>query len=496
MNTALQIVKALSFTVWQAFLSMLIALGVGLWASYYTAKKKSLFARFLSSLSAVPLCVPPLLVALGFVLFYGMNGNANRFLMSVFSLKESPLSFLYSFTGIIVAHGFYNFPLVMRTCSDIWASLPEEEEEAAALLGSSKWRIFRTITLYQISSALASSGILVFLYCFFSFIIVLLFGSVGGTTIEVEVYRAARITMDYRYAGTLAIIETLTALSIVYVYSLIEGKGMKSSGSRGMSRIKTPIRTVKEKIPALVLFSVIFLFFLAPFFSIPVKALLSQSSFSSLFSRKGFYTALYTTLGTSVATASLSVLIGLIFTLICRLIDPYKQSRLLRIIPLIPIAVSSIVLGFVLILILHALNIKAGLTVLVFAQTMLIWPFAYRQIVPHMDRIPLCIDEAASVLSERFFPRVFRVYIPLCRRGLLSAFAFCFAISAGDASLPLVLAIPRSETLALFTYRLAGSYRFAEACACGTILMIISMMVFFLGDKAADSRYIGEKNEL
>ncbi len=487
MESVLQILRALSFTVWQAFLSMLIALGVGLCASYYAAKKKSLFARFLSSLSAVPLCVPPLLVALGFVLFYGMNGTANRFLVSVFSLKESPLSFLYSFTGIILAHGFYNFPLVMRTCADVWTSLPEEEEHAASLLGASKWRVFRTITLYQLSSSIASSGILVFLYCFFSFIIVLLFGSVGGTTIEVEVYRAARITMDYRYAGILALIETCTALSIVYVYSIIEGRGKKSTGNKLMSRLKTPITSNTEKIAAFVLFTLIFLFFLAPFFSIPVKALFTKSSFTNLFSRKGFYSSLYTTLITAFSSAFLSVLVGFSFALVCRLLDPYKKSRVLRIIPLIPIAVSSIVLGFVLILILNKLRIRSNLAILVFAQTVLIWPFAYRQIVAHMDRIPLCIDEAASILSERFLPRVMRVYIPLCRRGLISALAFCFAISAGDASLPLVLAVPRSETLALFTYRLAGSYRFAEACACGSILMILSMIVFFMGDKVTDS---------
>lgn len=487
-HSALQIFKALSFTVWQAFLSMLIALCIGLCASYYAAKKKSLFARFLSSLSAVPLCVPPLLVALGFVLFYGMNGTANRFLVSVFSLKESPLSFLYSFTGIIIAHGFYNFPLVMRTCADVWESLPEEEEQAAALLGASKWRVFRTITLYQLSSSIASSCILVFLYCFFSFIIVLLFGSVGGTTIEVEVYRAARITMDYRYAGILAVIETLTALLIVYVYSIVEGKGKKSTGNKLINRLKTPINTISEKIIAIVLFSLIFLFFLSPFFSIPFKALFTQSSFSSLFSRKGFYSSLYTTVITASSSAFLSVLIGFTFALVCRFLDPYKKSRILRIIPLIPIAVSSIVLGFILIMILNKLHIRSNTAVLVFAQTLLIWPFAYRQIVSHMDRIPLCIDEASSILSPRFFPRITKVYIPLCNRGLVSAFAFCFAISAGDASLPLVLAVPRSETLALFTYRLAGSYRFAEACACGTILMIISMIVFFMGDTLNGTR--------
>lgn len=485
-HSALQIFRALSFTVWQAFLSMLIALGIGLCASYYAAKKKSLFARFLSSLSAVPLCVPPLLVALGFVLFYGMNGTANRFLVSVFSLKESPLSFLYSFTGIIVAHGFYNFPLVMRSCADVWASLPEEEEQAASLLGASKLRVFRTITLYQLSSPLASSCILVFLYCFFSFIIVLLFGSVGGTTIEVEVYRAARITMDYRYAGILAAIETVTALSIVYLYSIVEGRGTKSTGNKLMNRVKTPIKTIKEKILAFFLFTLIFLFFIAPFFSIPFKAFTSSSSFASLFSRKSFYISLQTTLITASSSAFLSVILGFSFALFCRLIDPYKKSRFLRIIPLLPIAISSIVLGFVIILILNALSIRSNLGILVLAQTMLIWPFAYRQVLSHMDRIPLCIDEAACMLSPRFFPRVSRIYLPLCMRGLVSGFAFSFAISAGDASLPLVLAIPRSETLALFTYRLAGSYRFAEACACGSILMILSMIVFFMGDKLRD----------
>ncbi len=487
METALQILRALSFTVWQAFLSMLVALAAGLCASYYAAKKKSLFARFLSSLSAVPLCVPPLLVALGFVLFYGMNGTANRFLVSVFSLKESPLSFLYSFSGIIIAHGFYNFPLVMRSCADVWAAVPEEEEQAASLLGASRWRVFRTITLYQLSSPIASSCILVFLYCFFSFIIVLLFGSVGGTTIEVEVFRAARITMNYSYAGILAFIETASALLIVYVYSIAEEKGKKSIGTRAVSRIKTPIKTPAEKITAFFLFVCIFLFFIAPFFSIPVKALSSPASFKTLFSRKTFYTSLVITVITAVSTGLLSVFTGFFYALLCRFLDPYKKSRILRLLPLMPLAVSSVVLGFVLILILNALRIPSNTGVLIAAQTLLVWPFAYRQIVSHMDRIPLYIDEASSILAPHFLHRIFTIYLPLCKRGLVSAFAFSFAISAGDASLPLVLAVSRSETLALFTYRLAGSYRFTEACACGTVLMLISMIVFFLGD-AVDSK--------
>jgi thiamine transport system permease protein len=51
-------------------------------------------------------------------------------------------------------------------------------------------------------------------------------------------------------------------------------------------------------------------------------------------------------------------------------------------------------------------------------------------------------------------------------------------MSAGDATLPLVLALQKFDTLSLFTYRLAGSYRFPEACASGLVLGLICMTVF------------------
>ena len=64
-----------------------------------------------------------------------------------------------------------------------------------------------------------------------------------------------------------------------------------------------------------------------------------------------------------------------------------------------------------------------------------------------------------------------------------SAICFCFAVSAGDTTLPLVLAIPHFDTLSLFTYRLAGAYRFNEACASGVILGIICAGIFKLSMK-------------
>ena len=76
---------------------------------------------------------------------------------------------------IIIIHGFYNFPIVMRICSDSWQQLPVDEKNAATMLGANSFRIFRTVTFFQLLPAISSSAIMAFLYSFFSFIIVLLF---------------------------------------------------------------------------------------------------------------------------------------------------------------------------------------------------------------------------------------------------------------------------------------------------------------------------------
>jgi thiamine transport system permease protein len=108
-----------------------------------------------------------------------------------------------------------------------------------------------------------------------------------------------------------------------------------------------------------------------------------------------------------------------------------------------------------------------------------------KQISAILDRVPQKVFDAAKLLSPSPLQAVFRVYLPLCFKGCLTGGAFAFAISAGDASLPLMLSVRGFETLPLFLFRLAGSYRFAEAAACGVILAVITGFIFFLRDSSS-----------
>ena len=118
------------FTFEVALGSTFIALVIGIPAAFFTARRNFFGRSFLLSLSSIPFCIPALIVALGFVSFFGFNGTCNRLLITIFHFKDPPLRFLYSFKGIILAEGFYNFPLVMSIVNDNWERLPSEESNA------------------------------------------------------------------------------------------------------------------------------------------------------------------------------------------------------------------------------------------------------------------------------------------------------------------------------------------------------------------------------
>ncbi|HZK19458.1 MAG TPA: ABC transporter permease subunit, partial [Treponemataceae bacterium] len=327
---------------------------------------------------------------------------------------------------------------------------------------------------------------------------VLLFGAIGGTTLEVAIYQAARITLDFRTAAMLALVETSVAILIIMAYSRLEKHAAKSTGIAydpfkkkqtflGSTQWGNKIN-YKEIALFVALALCILLFFILPlvsiiahafFFTHTGRVMLTFSNVTTLFSHKSFLFALQNTLQTALATATLSVTTGLFFALLTRCIDPYNIRRSLRILPLLPMAVSSVVMGFGITILVR----QGTPLLLILAQSALYWPFAFRQISHSVDRIPKATIEAARLLSYDPLDVFFKVEIPLVKRSIFNAFAFCFAMSCGDASLPLVLAIPRYNTLALFTYQLAGSYRFRQACACGCILMVLSATVFLISSR-------------
>ena len=482
-----QIFRIAAFTVSQAFFSAALACAVGFAAAYFCARKNFRGRKFLMALSSVPLCVPAIIVALSFIIFFGNNGILNSFLKSLLNQDEPPVNFVFSMTGVIIIHGFYNFPLAMKTISQVWERLSEDEPNAALLLGANKFRTFKTITFPALLNSIAVSFLLIFLFCFFSFIIILLFGGLALTTLEVELYKAARTKLDMSLAAKIALTEISAALILILIYSNLQKKMMVQNENLKGIRERTSIKGFGQKVFFSFTIFIIILFLIAPLFSIFLHSTYNVN-YTSIFNKFFYFKAwkniflsrtFWTALWTSIKIGILTALVSLIASLFFAYITVFYNRRKIYAVPYLPLAVSSVMLGFGWLL----LKPNGTELILIFAQSSLAWPFAWTQIQTSLLRIPQNIINAAVLLSPDKKTAFFKVIVPMCKKGIFSALAFIFAISAGDASLPIVLNIPRFNNLALLIFDYASSYRFVESSAVAVVLSLMTGFVFFLQEK-------------
>src|SRR5258708_21767912 len=109
--------KVLGFTVWQATLSTLATLLVGLPGAYLVARFDFRGKALVRALTAVPFVMPTLVVAAGFNALLGERGWVNLVLGS---LGWPLIPFVGTLGAILLAHVFYNTTIVIRLVGDYW----------------------------------------------------------------------------------------------------------------------------------------------------------------------------------------------------------------------------------------------------------------------------------------------------------------------------------------------------------------------------------------
>jgi thiamine transport system permease protein len=216
------------FTLWQALLSTLASIALGLPLAFILTHYDFPLKRVVRALTIVPFVLPAITVALGFALLFGRNGYLNQLLMNLFGLSEPPLPIMYSLTGIVLAHAFYNAPIITRTVHAAWERLDPRYEESARALGASRFFVFKDITLPMILPGLLSGAALVFIFCFLSFPIVLSVGGGRFSTIEVEIYTRVVTRLDpqfvnYKIGAALALVGLVLSLAVTYLYLRLQG---------------------------------------------------------------------------------------------------------------------------------------------------------------------------------------------------------------------------------------------------------------------------------
>ncbi len=116
--------------------------------------------------------MPVIVAVMGILAVFGQNGLINS-VLSVIGV--APVS-IYGLSGILIAHVFFNMPLVTRMILQGWLAIPAERLRLADSLGLKGWARFRVLEWPMMQQILPSAFGVVFVICLSSFAVALTLG--------------------------------------------------------------------------------------------------------------------------------------------------------------------------------------------------------------------------------------------------------------------------------------------------------------------------------
>ncbi len=480
------------FTTWQALASTALTLLVALPGAYVFARFDFPGKQVLRAVVTVPFVLPTVVVGTAFLALVGRGGLLDE----LWGLRLDTTVW-----AILLAHVFFNYAVVVRTVGGLWAQLDPRQEEAARMLGASRMRAWRQVTLPALAPAVAAAALMVFLFTFTSFGVVQILGGPTFSTLEVEIYRQTSQVFDLSTAAVLTLIQFAAVAAVLAVHAWTVRR--RESALRLVDAATTarrPRGAGQWTLFAGVLGTVAVLLVL------PLAVLVQRSLGASGF---GYYRALtredggaflvppIEAIGNSVqyavAATAIAVVIGALAATALTRRDAGRFVRGFDALLMLPLGVSAVTVGFGFLIALDKppLDLRSSWILVPLAQALVGVPFVVRTMLPVLRAVDGRLREAAAVLGASPW-RVWReVDLPMVRRALLVAAGFAFAVSLGEFGATVFIARPDNPTLPVAVARLLGrpgDMNYGQAMALSTILMLVCAVALVVLERLRTDR--------
>ncbi|GAA3638413.1 ABC transporter permease [Streptomyces chitinivorans] len=474
------------FTLWQAAASTVLTLLLALPGAYVLARLDFPGRRMLRAAVTVPFVLPTVVVGSAFLALLGRGGLLDQW----WGVRLDT-----GVTAILLAHVFFNYAVVVRIVGGLWAQLDPRQEEAARVLGASRWTAWRTVTLPALVPSVAAAALMVFLFTFTSFGAVQILGGPRYATLEVEIYRQTAQLLDLPTAAVLTLLQFAAVAALMAFHSRTVRRRRTALGLVDAARTaRRPRGAGQRALLAGVLIQIAVLL-LAPLAVLAERSLSGPDGYGlhhyralgSAEAAGGTFTvAPLEAVGNSLAYAAtataVALAVGVPAAVALTLRGPGgRAGRLLRgldALLMLPLGTSAVTVGFGFLIALDAppLDLRSSWILVPLAQALVGIPFVVRTLLPVLRAVDTRLREAAAVLGASP-PRVWReVDLPLVRRALLVAAGFAFAVSLGEFGATVFIARADAPTLPVAVARLlgrAGEASYGQAMALSTILMLL-----------------------
>jgi len=499
------------FTAYQALLSTVASVALGLPGAWILARFEFPGREALRSLTILPFVMPSIMVAIGFVATFGRSGTLNTALAAI---GLPTVELLFTLPAIVIAHAFYNAPLVARVTTAAWESVDASAIETARSLGASPTRAFYDVVVPQLLPAIAIGATLTFVFTFASFPIVLALGGFQLATVEVFIFSRIQ-NLAYSEAAALAAVETVISLGLTYLYLRYEGRqrgdgqGANPQPRRSVWPAAWAPREVGTRAVIVGYGVVVVAVFVVPIASMVIASVtdgsgLTLDHYRFLLERQQTgasyqirpLPAVWNSLVFGVGTLLVAVPMGVVLAVLTT--RTFRGRAAIDALAMAPLAVSGIVVGLGLLRgLVFGVDVfgtrvrVTGAVAVVAAHAVGAYPFVTRSVAPLLGNLDSRLVESARSLGATRARALVDIELPLVAAGVVAGAAFAFAISIGEFDSTIVLAEgSESYTMPVAVERYLGR-RLGPATAMGCLLLAVTSLSFVVIERFGD-RYGGQ----
>jgi thiamine transport system permease protein len=461
-----QLRQMLWFTTWQAFLSTVVTLAIGIPAALVLSRYSFRARQLIRALTFVPFVLPTIVVGIAFSLL-------------------SPASYQSGPIPLIVAHIYLNIAVVVRVVGNRWEKLPTAFNDNAAVLGATPFTNFRTITFPLLRSSIIGAGSIVFIFCFSTYGAARVLAGPRFPTIETEIYRYAFFLGNMPQASALVVWQLcaiMLVLALTYgqkdIY-LAQRNLMPLASERKLKRIvfsgAAALIAVGTLLPIAILF---------------IHSLQSSQGFTfSHWATSDMWTSFLTSLGIALFATVMALFFGTGSALAIAYSTQAKYQKFVQALTSLPIVISAVALGLGYLLAFRSgpMNWRGSLWLLAVVHCAVALPFVVRIIAPAAREIQPELRENALLLGASPWEVWKSIDLPFLLRPLAIAASFAFSISLGEFGASSLLTRHGHETLAMRIGQLLSrpgeqlqKQAIASACLLAFSCIAIALIVEYI----------------
>lgn len=486
------------FGIGAAGLSVIFALAL----AWITIRTNAPLRRLFELTAIIPNILPPILVAISWVMLLNpSNGLINGLFVKFFGMEKGPFN-IYSMPGLIFVEGLILTPLAFLIIAAALKSMDPSLEESAKTLGSGEFGVMRRITFPLIRPAILAAGTLNFVRAVESFdtpAIIALPARIEVFTTKIWREALGSFPTNHNLAAAYGVSILAIALVFVYLYrrftsqvesfSTVTGKGFRPhqidlGGWRyAASGAAFLLLVMLVVLPMLMLLLVAIL----PYYHVPTWKTwhnLTLDHFRYIWAtarvHKAFANSLFLALLGATACMTLASLAAYITVR-----TKIAARGILEGLVFIPWAFpgTAMALGLLWAYVDFPIPIYATIWIILIAYVTRFLPYGLRAVTSTIIQVHKELEEASIVCGAGFLSTFRRVLIPMMRPGMVAGWIILVTIFMREFSATLFLYSPGAEPLGPLLYFLYLDGMRGRVAAIGLVISLISVILIAIAQR-------------